>query len=105
MREDILCMFGVGRQERDQRSSFCVWKQSAMYSGNLPSASVIIVFHNEAFTTLVRSVHSVLDYTPPELLTEIIVVDDASISLDNDFDEHFVRLQDSPCRKSGQPML
>uniref|UniRef100_A0A7S1FIA9 Ricin B lectin domain-containing protein n=1 Tax=Noctiluca scintillans TaxID=2966 RepID=A0A7S1FIA9_NOCSC len=84
----------LSREEMDQRSSFCVWKQSAMYSANLPSASVIIVFHNEAFTTLVRSVHSVLDYTPPELLTEIIVVDDASVSLDNNFDEYFVRLQD-----------
>eukprot|EP00918_Siedleckia_nematoides_P053819 GHVU01117612.1.p1 GENE.GHVU01117612.1~~GHVU01117612.1.p1 ORF type:complete len:655 (+),score=110.99 GHVU01117612.1:2-1966(+) len=44
----------------------------------LPHATVIIVFYNEPFSTLFRSVHSVLDRTPPELLNEIILVDDGS---------------------------
>ncbi|CAL1546038.1 unnamed protein product, partial [Lymnaea stagnalis] len=44
----------------------------------LPSVSVLIVFYNEAWTTLLRSIHSVIDRSPPHLLEEIIVLDDFS---------------------------
>ncbi|ELU07165.1 hypothetical protein CAPTEDRAFT_143879 [Capitella teleta] len=45
---------------------------------SLPKMSVIICFTEESWSTLLRSVHSVLNRTPPELLEEIILVDDFS---------------------------
>lgn len=49
-----------------------------MYPLALPAASVVICFFNEAFSALLRTVHSVLDRTPTYLLHEIILVDDHS---------------------------
>eukprot|EP00041_Stephanoeca_diplocostata_P027180 m.745773 g.745773 ORF g.745773 m.745773 type:complete len:566 (+) comp23128_c0_seq1:2-1699(+) len=64
------------RDVPDTRNPVC---KDAVYDvAALPTSSVIVCFHNEARSTLLRTVRSVIRRTPPELLVEIILVDDAS---------------------------
>ncbi|TNM93007.1 hypothetical protein fugu_018409 [Takifugu bimaculatus] len=48
------------------------------FTESLPSASVVICFHNEAWSTLLRTVHSVLSTAPKQHLREVLLVDDLS---------------------------
>ncbi|XP_041102780.1 polypeptide N-acetylgalactosaminyltransferase 11-like [Polyodon spathula] len=66
---------GYHRELPDTRNTKCKGKP---YPVDLPSASVVICFFNEAFSALLRTVHSVLDRTPSYLLHEVILVDDNS---------------------------
>lgn len=47
-------------------------------SNDLPTTTVIMTYCEEAWSTLLRSVHSVINRSPPELLEEIILIDDFS---------------------------
>lgn len=69
-------IISVHRTLEDPRDEYC--KQPDLYRENLPATSVIFIFHNEAWSTLLRSVHSVMNQSPEHLLTEIILVDDFS---------------------------
>lgn len=48
------------------------------YPAELPAASIILDFHNEPWSLICRSVQSIIDRSPHELIEEIILVDDAS---------------------------
>ena len=68
-------MIQLNRSLQDVRLSAC---KSKDYPELLPTTSVVIVFHNEAWSTLLRTIHSVLETTPAILLKEIILIDDYS---------------------------
>ncbi|XP_075931496.1 polypeptide N-acetylgalactosaminyltransferase 15-like [Anarhichas minor] len=63
------------RRMPEVRHPECLGEQ---YSESLPSASVVICFHDEAWSTLLRTVHSVLDTAPKQYLQEVLLVDDLS---------------------------
>lgn len=65
----------LDRTLADPRDEKC---KHIKYSEDLPDTSVIITFHNEAWTVLLRSVHSIINKTPEYILKEIILVDDLS---------------------------
>ncbi|VDO95189.1 unnamed protein product [Soboliphyme baturini] len=68
-------LMAVNRSLPDVRHQDC---RKLTYDTDLPSASVIIVFHNEAWSTLIRTVMSVINRSPRHLLREIILIDDDS---------------------------
>ena len=39
---------------------------------------MVVCFHNEGWSALLRTVHSIIDRSPPQLLKQIVLVDDAS---------------------------
>ncbi|KAG9340893.1 hypothetical protein JZ751_020086 [Albula glossodonta] len=65
----------VDRAIPDTRPQMC---SESLVHDDLPTTSVIFCFVDEVWSTLLRSVHSVLNRSPPHLLKEIILVDDFS---------------------------
>jgi hypothetical protein len=59
----------------DIRDSGC---RQIEYKAPPITASIVMCLHNEAWSTLLRSIHSVIDRSPSHLLKEIILVDDFS---------------------------
>ena len=69
-------MILIHRSSPDPRDEWC--KAPDRNLKDLPATSVVVCFHNEAWSTLLRTVHSIMSRSPTHLLKEIILVDDAS---------------------------
>ncbi|XP_074658769.1 polypeptide N-acetylgalactosaminyltransferase 5-like isoform X2 [Tubulanus polymorphus] len=84
-------MISLHRSLPDVRDREC---RDIKYHDNLPDTSVIICFHNEAWSALLRTVHSVLDRSPPHLIKEILLIDDYSNMehLKSPLDEYVAKL-------------
>ena len=65
----------LNRPIKDLRNMACLFWN---YPDNLPLASVVIAFHNEGLSTLQRTVVTVVTRSPPDLLAEVLLVDDFS---------------------------
>ncbi|KAI0220451.1 putative N-acetylgalactosaminyltransferase 9 [Lamellibrachia satsuma] len=59
----------------DSRSLAC---RTKVYPKDLPTVSVIIIYYNEAWSPILRTVHSVINRSPPQYLHEVILLDDSS---------------------------
>ncbi|XP_059619539.1 putative polypeptide N-acetylgalactosaminyltransferase 13 [Phlebotomus argentipes] len=65
-----------GRDIPDTRPPRCRAREYVLNAKK--NVSVIVVFHNEAKSALLRTISSVINRTPPDLLHEIILIDDFS---------------------------
>ncbi|XP_069544791.1 N-acetylgalactosaminyltransferase 7 isoform X3 [Brachyistius frenatus] len=68
-------MISLDRTISDIRHEECKYWH---YDERLMTSSVVIVFHNEGWSTLLRTVHSVIKRTPRRYLAEIVMIDDFS---------------------------
>ena len=75
MSEEVSNMIALNRSVPDIRHNGCRYWH---YPIHLPNASVVLVFHNEALTVLLRTVYSIINRSPKHLLEEILLVDDYS---------------------------
>ncbi|XP_071508632.1 polypeptide N-acetylgalactosaminyltransferase 4-like [Diadema antillarum] len=73
--ELVSSKISLHRTLKDGRYDDC---KNLTYPFDLPTTSIIICFHNEAWSTLLRTLNSILDRSPLRLIKEIILVDDAS---------------------------
>ncbi|KAL8454894.1 hypothetical protein Emag_001260 [Eimeria magna] len=68
--------------------------------------TIVITFFNEPMSTLLRTLHSVLNFTPPPLIREILLVDDASNSTalmqGNELDEYIPHLPKVKLLRMGE---
>lgn len=69
-------LMSLRRRLPDYRDPWC--REPGRYRSDLPPTSIVIVFYNEAWSVLVRTVHSILDRSPSHLVGEIVLVDDFS---------------------------
>ncbi|XP_071803293.1 polypeptide N-acetylgalactosaminyltransferase 1-like isoform X1 [Asterias amurensis] len=73
--EYVSDLISLERSLPERRPPECRIKK---YSDDLPDTSIIICFTEESWSTLLRTVHSVLNRSPPDLVREILLVDDFS---------------------------
>lgn len=76
LNEELSEHLSYNRTTPDTRHPDC--RKNKYDISKLGTTSVVVIFYNEPYSVLVRTVHSVLNTSPPSLLKEIILVDDSS---------------------------
>lgn len=80
LNEELSEHLSYNRTLQDARNPLC--KNQYFDVNELPTVSVIIIFFNEPYSVLVRTIHSVLNTCDRRLLKEVIIVDDCSKSIE-----------------------
>lgn len=76
LNEELSEHLSYNRTLQDARNPLCRTQHANL--NELPTTSIIVIFFNEPYSVLVRTVHSVLNTVDSRLLKEIILVDDSS---------------------------
>lgn len=76
LNEELSEILSYNRTVPDARNPLC--RSVSFDISVLPTASIVVIFFNEPYSVLVRTVHSVLNTCDKSVLKEIILVDDAS---------------------------
>lgn len=80
LNEELSEQLSYNRTTPDARNPLC--RDLTYDIDSLPTTSVVIIFFNEPYSVLLRTVHSVINTVPKKLLKEIILVDDASVNVE-----------------------
>lgn len=80
LNEELSEHLSYNRTLQDARNPLC--KNQHFDVNALPTVSVIIIFFNEPYSVLVRTIHSVLNTCDRRLLKEVIIVDDCSTAVE-----------------------
>ncbi|XP_053659685.1 polypeptide N-acetylgalactosaminyltransferase 14-like [Anopheles marshallii] len=85
---------GAERPIPDTRHPNCQQRTYLTTPGR--TTTVIITFHNEATSALLRTIASILQRTPPDMLHEIILIDDCSDNHERSSLEHPAKIGRKP---------
>lgn len=80
LNEELSEHLSYNRTLQDARNPLC--RKQHFDVDTLPTVSVIIIFFNEPYSVLVRTIHSVLNTCDRRLLKEVIIVDDCSTAVE-----------------------
>lgn len=76
LNEELSEILAYNRTIADVRSPLCAELKYDL--DTLPTASIVIIFYNEPYSVLLRTVYSALGTGDPRILKEVILVDDFS---------------------------
>ncbi|KAJ3583724.1 hypothetical protein NHX12_015663 [Muraenolepis orangiensis] len=93
-------MISLDRTVNDLRHEECKYWD---YDERLLTSSVVIVFHNEGWSTLLRTVHSVVKRTPRRYLAEVILIDDFSNKGTSTHYEYYSTMMSEPEEGGAYP--